>query len=390
MIEKNSISDTNFNWPVVKRRYGWEVFRFDTQGGASDGILDLVKSYYGEVDETHPEYFRWEYIDNPAGPAIIWLAVHRNNTVGQFIINLTKIKTNSVICKGGLIVKSLVRKDFWGKGISPHLAQRAKDSFFEQGGDFCYGIPNKNAYRQMIERLKWNDIGKIPLLVRPVQAKGPLRELINNRIILGISNAIVFPLLIIYGKIYNCFSRLYFADRNKFIIKKISYFDERFDRLWEKACNKHEILVVRDKAFLNWRYVDNPRRTYEIYSAEDAGGSLIAYIVLRVTFFQKLKVGYIVDSLFDEDGGGACALSALLDKSYEFFKKQETEIISCLMLPNNSCFGVLKKNGFFVCPDFLQPEACRFLITTSDQGALSQRIKNIKNWYLTLGDFDFV
>ncbi len=42
------------------------------------------------------------------------------------------------------------------------------------------------------------------------------------------------------------------------IVKDIKYFDERFRDFWEQLAREHAILVMRDPAYLNWRYTEYP------------------------------------------------------------------------------------------------------------------------------------
>ena len=60
--------------------------------------------------------------------------------------------------------------------------------------------------------------------------------------------------------------------------------DERFDRLWEAAAGNGALIGVRDRAFLSWRFADNPLCSHRFFVAEVEGDEnrLAAYAACRV------------------------------------------------------------------------------------------------------------
>ena len=56
---------------------------------------------------------------------------------------------------------------------------------------------------------------------------------------------------------------------------------------------------VRDRTFLNWRYLKNPARTYTLYRALE-NGEMIGYLILRKVDLLQFNSAVIVDLLGPE------------------------------------------------------------------------------------------
>ena len=77
-------------------------------------------------------------------------------------------------------------------------------------------------------------------------------------------------------------------------IQEVDYFDERMDDFWHSTCGQYEIIVKRDKEFLNWRYSRDHQLTYRKFIAR-RNGEIKGYVVLRKAEPEELNIGKIVD-----------------------------------------------------------------------------------------------
>lgn len=392
LLFKNAEGVTEKAWESIKKKFRWDSRLFDFNNQEELGeILKLVKSHYNSVDESYSEYFQWEYRENPAGKAIIWTARHNNEIVGQYVVNMAKIKIDNQTLLGSLSIKTLTRSDFRGKGIHIHLAQKTFETCKANNVVFTYGFPNKTVYDACIERLGFVDIGRVPLLVKLINTDNLFKRYIRNRPIERILSGLIPPIL----NLFNFFISIKNEREKRLFIfkgvslKEIGHFDERIDAFWEAVKIKHKNLMVRNKDFLNWRYCNNPRRKYRIVIAEDNNSNIMAYIVLRISTVDNVKVGFIVDILSREDELSNRAASLLITNSFNYFRKNEVMIADCLMLKNNIYFKLLKRQGFVVCPKSFEPQPFPFVIKTHAD-KVSNNIFNLNNWFVTLGDYDVV
>ena len=122
----------------------------------------------------------------------------------------------------------------------------------------------------------------------------------------------------------------------------MNYFDERIDDLWNSTKDQYEIIVQRDKEFLNWRYSPNHQLTYRKFIATKDGQAK-GYIVLRRAQPEELNVGKIVDLYARRDDQQT--IEDLIRHAIDFFGN-DVEVIECAAAPREYQ-EALSKFGFF-------------------------------------------
>ena len=176
-------------------------------------------------------------------------------------------------------------------------------------------------------------------------------------------------------------------------------FDERFDALWEEVSHQYGILLVRDKAFLQWRFSEKPNVDYVVLVAE-AEGKLLGYIVLREGQGQMfgingqgwkgprsgLKIGFILDVLASDRD----VAHVLVSEAIEYFNGHGVDAVGCLMLKTTPNFRVLKEAGFFVAPKRVLRREFYFGVQVRPSVLPDEIISRQENWYLTLADIDTI
>lgn len=60
----------------------------------------------------------------------------------------------------------------------------------------------------------------------------------------------------------------------------LAWNDARLDRLWVRLRDEHALSLVRDAAYLGWRYADNPFHTYRLFGLRRMG-QLVGWLVVR-------------------------------------------------------------------------------------------------------------
>ena len=69
-------------------------------------------------------------------------------------------------------------------------------------------------------------------------------------------------------------------------IRKLTGFDDSFDHFWELCQPVKALGLVKDCAYLSWRYSQHPNRVYQILGAFEAG-NLVGYLVLHKAKFKS-------------------------------------------------------------------------------------------------------
>ena len=77
-------------------------------------------------------------------------------------------------------------------------------------------------------------------------------------------------------------------------------FGEEFDQFWKDVAPEYPGIVVKDSAYMNWRYVDHPRGDYlPVYQHRD--GQLVSVMVLRAAGHVARVVDFIYDPRFPSE-----------------------------------------------------------------------------------------
>ena len=165
-------------------------------------------------------------------------------------------------------------------------------------------------------------------------------------------------------------------------LSRVSDFDEGIDRLWERAADRHRVIVVRDKAYLNWRYTRNPGE-YGIHVARK-GSSTVGYVVTsqETQCVGGLRRGYVVDLL--TDGGEPLLARALTAKALDDFRRQGLDVAITWVVRTSEFFRVLRTCGFVPSRKEL-----RFVVRTHGMTADQEaQLRESRNWFFRLGDTD--
>lgn len=344
--------------------------------GAENELFELEKAVWGEKvpnKERWMEGWKWMYIDNPAGASIIWLAWHDGVLVGQYPLVMETIKIGEEIVMGAQIADTMTHPEYRRQGMAFALGEKALSQLRKEGGSCVIGFPTTQAYKLHMKS-GWLDICAFQIMVKPLNLNSILRSYLpSNKFLLKISTGIgslILKMLISNEKP---------PKADELIITKISYFDNRFDDFWKKVSNDYNIIVVRNKKYLNWRYVDVPTADYSIYVAERKG-EICGYVVLGYYKRGDLMLGCIYDiitPLNQED-----VLHCLISKAIDHFKDEKVDCVFYEMVGPKIYRKIFLKNGFI--PYFWSKS--RFIAYNASYNISQMFLKNPKNWFVQLGD----
>jgi GNAT superfamily N-acetyltransferase len=166
-------------------------------------------------------------------------------------------------------------------------------------------------------------------------------------------------------------------------------FDARFDELWQRCAAAFSIATVRDGAYLNWRYAQNPLRDYLILIAE-RGEQLLGCAVLLIE--PEQHVTYIVELLLAPQAEAAG--QALLAEAAARARQAGCAQVQCWMLRQYRAYvQVLERSGFVYWPSGLLPGwlgyATPFIARVAPGADAGPEAATLDNWFLSMGDHDY-
>ena len=143
-------------------------------------------------------------------------------------------------------------------------------------------------------------------------------------------------------------------------------------------------MIVKDAAYLNWRYVSVPQGNYEIYCLERTSDGAVLGLTVLGERRNGLDRGVLLEILTPRDEDGSAA-RCLLAHAGRRFRQQKKAAMTCWMFPHchvsrhlaDFRFRSRRKEGH----SLLYRDICGPLPT--EVGA------DERSWFFSLGDSDF-
>jgi len=343
----------------------------------SKPVTDFARGIWPEAEIADAQYHRWQYQENPAGPALAALAQEEptGRVIGQFGAIPVRVVMDGEQRLAALALNVATDAEYRRQGMFAKLGATSDKLMAQAGVALAFAMPNQNSFPGFLSRLGYSAAGDIAFLVRPVNAL----RLARSRV----SMPILHDALAVAARPFVPPLPAQPLDVIGVEVGQVIQFDEAFDDLWKRLRNRHRVMTIRDASYLEWRYLRIPLREYHCFAAIVAG-ELAGYIVLRLASMLGLNGGLVVDFVTEASERGRRAGAALLSHALAFFADEDVDLLAALMLPHAHEYVLLQKARFRPLPKLLLPQPFR-LVARGPAPTLSA-----KNWFFTFGDYDVV
>jgi GNAT superfamily N-acetyltransferase len=346
-------------------------------------VCDLERLVYGDAEVAGRPFYDWLYRGSPAGEAVIWYAATGDPaaaSAGHYAVVPMRVALRGTVVTGSVSVNTVTHPSYRRQGVFVALAERVFAECARRGIAFTYGFPNPSSLPGFVGPLRFVDIGRVPLLVAPLDARGiappaadPARRLLlrpGARLAAGLSALVRARGLAGHGP-----------------ASELAADAPEWDRLWARLAGKYPVMIVRDRSYLAWRFGACPTRRYRLYVAGGEGGAA-GLAVTRVGSVLGMRAGLVVDLLVARGAAGRTAGLALLGAAMREFAEAGVALATSLMPPIGEEYACLRRAGFFPCPRVLEPQP--FPVILRRHGATPAVPGAIGEWLLTMGDYDAV
>ena len=347
-----------------------------------EGLAALAEIIFPGEDISDPRFIRWMYEQNPGGRALEYVTLSGSLVSGHIAALPFRYKLGPRTVTAGLVVNAITHPGFRGKGIFIILTELLNKRCAEAGIEFTFGYANSNSERGCLRHLAYRELGRFPLWILPfrlrrIAAAQEPRPAAWQSAAAGLA-----------GPAARAWS---FARRPRtghgIDVEPVREPGSEFDGLWESVRAGYGNILVRDRAFLDWRFVQAPTRHYEILAAR-RDGRLLGYLVSTTTPVQGLKWAMIMDMLVADSGEGRVAAARLVEEHVLRARAAGADLAAGLMFRHAPAAAGLRRNGFFVAPSRLLPREFPILIHWNMAGKEPEALFDLKSWYLTMGDYD--
>ena len=349
----------------------WDAVPFGPD--LAQDALALCQRTWGAVEITDARYQRWQYAENPAGPAFSTFARARDGgrLVGQFGAVPLRFIIDGEERVATLALNVVTDADHRHRGVFVGLGRAADERMAAESIAHAWALPNENSFPGFIRHLGYEYIGDVPLVVRPVN----VRRLVSRRLpVAGVGELAAVLARALAPALPDIVPPAPGID-----ISRIDRFGDEFDAFWQRIRGRHGVVLVRDARYLNWRFRDIPIRRYECFAASE-GGEATGYVSLRLAEIAGMKAGLIVDFVTANERAG----EALLSQALAFFSDHDIDLLASLMLPHTCEYRLLRRARFWPLPRPLLPQ--RFRVVARGDAAF----RDLSSWFLTMGDYDVV
>lgn len=338
-----------------------------------DKIIKLIEEVWGkERGEMAREYWSWELEGNPNSPpgCSFTLVIECDNKIVALISTQPIIlKIGEKVLRASWLTEAMAHPAYRGRYMAPRVLKKITKT---PPSPILLGNPNDNVYH-LCTRYGFFDTCQPPTMFNVINMENVLKTKIQNKIVIKLGSAI-----------WNIFSKIFFSTKyhheiKDVIIKRVSAFDDRIDNFWKEVSADFNIIAVRNKKYLNWKFVECPVRRYTIFIAEKEE-KILGYIVFRDEERANEKRGYIVDFLAKTDDKRI--IRSLISKAVECFKTRKVDFIICLGITCNKVYQkALRRNGFiFSKHDII---CSRFMGYTNLPEVSQEYLRNPQNWFIT-------
>jgi GNAT superfamily N-acetyltransferase len=199
------------------------------------------------------EFWRWRYLENPAGGPWVELAWDGDQLAAHYALSASTLCVDGREVPAALSMTTMTHPNYRGRGLFPQLAERLYARFAAAaGGAAVYGFPNVSSHRGFVRDLAWRDIYEIPTLRVSTSSAAPAKE----------------------------------SDRS---LRVLDAPDERFDRLWERLRSRFSVWTCRDARHLAWRLNARSGNNYRL-AAWHEDGEIRGYVAAKQYKHESLDI----------------------------------------------------------------------------------------------------
>jgi len=164
-----------------------------------------------------------------------------------------------------------------------------------------------------------------------------------------------------------------------YTLKPLNSIPEKVDTFIDENCGQTH--VQRTKKYLDWRFIENPRRKFIIlglYVDDELTG--VSFSIINNSATNDQKEGFIIDWIYNKSTASSKKIARyLLQETVKYLKKEKLNSIL------SSVYDISSSNTFSALGFIKRNYNETFFTYTSDKN-LEQYLYDNKLWYLTESD----
>jgi hypothetical protein len=340
--------------------------------GDERALVALFERVFGRsISETH---WRWKLKQPPAPIEIenVWLAVDGDTPIFQYAGIPTRYRLPAGETTAMVSVDTMTAPEFQRRGLLSVVGRVVYDTWRAAGVPFVIGLPNQR-WGSRSGALGWQPLFPLQWLVRPLRPEAILARRLKRPALASLAWL---------GVAWNSFWILWQPRDAAFVTRSVERAGPEFDQLWQRCSADTPVSVVRDQAWVNWRYLDAPALGYHVLLAE-RDGQPVGYAAYRVEAHAAGVAGFVAE-LFAASAD-APARRTLIAETLAALRAAGADNAVTLAVPGSPLERDLRGAGFLYSRG-----AFGVQIVPLDPALPLDLLRDPQSWNLAGGDFDVI
>lgn len=315
-----------------------------------------------------PFFWRWRYFNNPAGKSSLILAAKKGKIVGIYGLSYLLLRIGQKIETAGLIENNSIDPCEKSWQCYRGLVKKSIDESQKDKLGFRFGICTPKTAK-LSQRFGMVSLGYTPFYLGLLDVSEVLKKWNMPHFLSKISR-LAYP----FFGLKNKKNKLLFCN-----IRPVRNFSSDFSRLYASVAGNYDIGIIKNSAYLNWRYQEYPEIRYRCLAAYE-GKRPKGFIVFYLE--NSGRKAAIVELL--ARGNNQAVIKKLLLKAVCELREKKAGYIIASFSPESAQAVVLKKSGFRPWGTKLWP---RQIMVGADSLAKVHPQINLDRWNFSLGDW---
>lgn len=316
-----------------------------------------------------PSDFDWQYVNNPAGSIIGFGAFLDKKLVAIYVVSPARFQVGDEIIFGAQSMDTLTLPCAQKKGLFRKLAIQTYQNLVQEGLiKFTYGFPNQNSKHGFVKYLNWTLFDPRCFLVRVLNTSCIARKI-------KLPSKFSFPVPI------------FSAWKPQYLVTQVEKLPTGLDTLWQNVKKTFHVAVVRDEAYLRWRFEKKPKANYSYFEIRTTKGELEGIGVMRIMNKVEGRVAYLME--FMTHNSNKRAMAELLCFMMKKARLEKVEIMATRIGKNHPFYHLFIKQGFLSLPGWLQP-AKVYPGYVAHDAKFQSILGDNRGWYFSYADDDTI
>jgi hypothetical protein len=338
------------------------------EDGDEYALVRLLDGVFGQ--QAGVEHWRWKLRHWPSEAANVWLATLNGEAVFHYGGIPLKFSSGVSTVTAMISVDAMTAPKFRRRGLLTQGAARAFAEWRARGVAFTLGLPNER-WGSRTAAAGWRRLFPLQWLVRPLRPE------------VFAARRLGMPWL----RRVNVLSRLWSRWMDSRLqgdpeidLRAVTKAGADVDRVWER-CKSAEFSVVRDSAWVQWRFLSSPTRKYDVVLA-CRNGTPVGYRALHIAKTEDKASAFLAELVAPADD--EAARDTLLANAIASAHDGGADILAALAVPGTALHASLRRSGFLRGPAF------GVHIVPFARGLSIERLKRPDAWHLSGAEFDVV